>query len=424
MAALVRTLVIAAIVVVGATLAANESRLHIVYSTSCNQGKRQLLSYALQTSAMAVGQQGKMTEMLSGCTPVEEATIAAEPSFYHTFSRHFTPSYSPHPVSGVNDDYTPYNKPFGLRHFLQTPGAVADDAIVVLLDADFILFKPIEVNTGRSMRKYYKGRRTDMILDTVENGVAIAQDWTAYIGSGWLNPSSNVKPFLCKGQPCMNVSEADAIEYFTSTGPPYILTKHDALLMVDDYCAFVVEGRKHVDKDEWMPEMYALGVAMANHNIKQTKVTNLGVTFPDHDVSEYWNFANESLPNPCQDAFDIVTPVDPPLGVHYCYPYGLLSPPEPSWHFTKYHLPADILDCQSMLLTPHPPSQWNEIAKLKPKLQQKKRHEVWVECTLVKVLNNVLLQAKQVLCPNGFNSHRGMSLDRDVFIQTGLPAPT
>jgi hypothetical protein len=61
------------------------------------------------------------------------------------------------------------------------------------------------VNTGKDISKYYYGTRK--VNDTVADGLAIAQDWLAYMGSGWLSEySKKIRDQICKGKPCENTT--------------------------------------------------------------------------------------------------------------------------------------------------------------------------------------------------------------------------
>ncbi|RLN57103.1 hypothetical protein BBJ29_008418 [Phytophthora kernoviae] len=360
----------------------DRSELHIVFSMSCDQGRRVPLQTILQYSAVAVGQRGPMTQILSGCTDSQREEVMREPTLYYDFRRHFTPSYTPHPLPNVTDDYTPYNKPFALRHFLRNAQPPVNHNIIALIDGDMVFFKPLEVNTGRDVSKYYHGTRDlSTVNDTVVDGIAIAQDWYNYLNSGWYTEHYRDKlEAVCAGKPCMNVSREDAREYYASTGPPYIMTRHDMEAMVDDYCNFVVRGRK-VDTN-WMVEMFAYALAAANNGIKHTLLTHLGPTHPrlSEGGREYWDFVDDSLPNPCEDSSAVVMPSDPPVGIHYCQKYGFVEGDHKGHYYYKYDLPEAL------------------------------RHEVWVECSTTKVVNQAMVKYKQRTCPNGYNTAQGIEL--------------
>lgn len=386
------------------------SELHIVFSMSCTQGKRLLLQTVFQYSAMAVGQRGPITQILSGCTDEEREAVLKEPTFYYDFRRHFTPAYSPHPEPGVDDNYTPYNKPFALRHFLQHADPPVNNEVLVLVDADFVFFKPLEVNTGRSVAKYYHGKRDKaLVTDAVVDGVAIAQDWVNYMGAGWFSEGNRDKlAHLCAGKPCMNVSQADGEEYYGGTGPPYIMTVRDMKRMVDDYAHMVVLGRNK--SDDWMVEMYAYAVAAGNHGIKHTVLNNIGVTHPQFvdGNREYWDFAPADMANPCEDPVAVVLPEDPPVGLHYCQVYGKVLSDKKRPMYYKYAIPNEAVECKSPLLKLPPPSEWTDAVGLTDAKQQaRKRHEVWTECSLIKIVNQALLKLKQRTCPLGFNAFQG-----------------
>ncbi|KAF0696099.1 Aste57867_13137 [Aphanomyces stellatus] len=412
----------------------DETTVHLVYSTSCDQPNRHFLSAGLQVSASRIGHRGPITEIISGCDESGVDRVGHEPSFYYDYHQHFSPSYSQHRGPNKTDYYTPYNKPFSLQHFLENavaPVGVSGNMPLALVDADFFFFQPLRVNTGKNISQYYHGsaRQGQLVLDTVVDGQALAQDWTPYYGSGWFDPGSkDKKDAICAGKPCADVSNEDGLEYYAGTGPPYILTKHDWVVMVDDYANFVVEGRKL--SDNWMVEMYAYGLAAGNHGIKHTIVSNLGATWPKVE-ERTWNFLPESdaeMANPCDNtSLDVVMPADPPVAIHYCQKYGFLDEDDQGWHFYKYHIPYDILKCDAMLLQLPPPTQWTDIPALNLtgwKLRSK-RHEVWAECSLGKIMNQVFLTVKEKLCPMGFNTHQGIPMSephkRDSALPGGVP---
>ncbi|KAG7396096.1 hypothetical protein PHYBOEH_002798 [Phytophthora boehmeriae] len=391
----------------------DRSELHIVFSMSCDQGRRIPLQTILQYSAVVVGQRGPITQILSGCTDAQREQVMREPTLYYDFRRHFTPSYSPHPQPNVTDKYTPYNKPFALRHFLKNAQPPVKHDIIALIDGDMVFFKPLEVNTGRDVSKYYHGQRDlSTVNDTVVDGIAIAQDWSNYMYSGWYAEYHRDKlEAICTDRPCMNVSQEDAQEYYASTGPPYIMTRHDMEVIVDDYCDFVVLGRK-VDKN-WMVEMFAYTLAAANNGIKHTLLTHLGPTHPKFSEGgrEYWDFVDDSLPNPCEDPTAVVMPSDPPVGIHYCQKYGFVEGDNRGHYYYKYDLPETLINCDSPLLVVPPPSDWNALVNTTTTdTLARIRHEVWVECSTTKIVNQAMVKYKQRTCPSGYNTAQGIEM--------------
>ncbi|OQR99448.1 hypothetical protein THRCLA_21837 [Thraustotheca clavata] len=122
-----------------------------------------------------------------------------------------------------------------------------------------------------------------------------------------------MKEIICGGMPCMNVSNADAFEYYEPSGTPYIMTRPDWLRVVEDYANFTVQGRKY--QQEWMVEMCAYGAAVANQNVKRTLLQHLGPTASRHQNTEYWDFVHENSTNPCENPETLMLPDDPPVGV-------------------------------------------------------------------------------------------------------------
>lgn len=434
--------------------------VHIVFSMSCDQGRRVMLQTILQYSAEAVGQRGPITQILSGCSPEQQARILREePALYYDFRRHFTPAYSPHPVPNVTDTYTPYNKPFALRHFLHHAEPPVTQRVVALLDGDTVFFKKLAVNTGADMRRHFRPigddwNETQAVDDSVEDGVAIAQDWLNYLGTGWLADNNAGKlAELCAGdteceQALIHTPESVKRAHFAGPGPPYVMTRNDAVRMVDDYCNFLVTMRES-DKG-WMTEMYAYTVAAARHGIKHKLFTNLGITHPSMSGGgrEDWAFLSDitsnsteqeaeaadivPMQNPCEDDAAVVMPQDAPVSVHYCQMYGFVDGRggEDDHHafghfFYKYSLPEEIMECNSELIRVPPASDWDELpvrnwtAKFETKTahevavaRRKKYHELWFACSMTKVVNQAVLGYKRRMCPLGFNAFRGVEIER------------
>lgn len=396
----------------------DDSAMHIVFSMACDQQHRLLYATVMQESAMRAGQKGPMTMIVSGCKEEQKALLLAEPRFYYDFRVHFTPMYTPHPEPDVDDAYTPYNKPYALRHFLQNANPPIQHDIITLVDGDFVFFKSLEVNTGRNMTKYYKGTRNpSTVTDTVKDGVAIAHDWRNVIrGDKYFSTDKRVT--VCGSQPCGKTSEEDGWEYYWGVGPPYIMTKNDMTAFVDDYCKFTVESRK-VSKD-WMTEMYGYSLAAANHGIKHTIFSHLGVSHPYlRDSNEYWSFLDgdestgesELKENPCEHPMRISLPRDPPVGLHFFH--VLYSG---NAYFYKKKIPDRILECNHELLKVPGPREWEIASALERTDHDRtyKRHEIWGSCTLYKAINRGVLLLKKAFCSqSGYNAFQGFQILKD-----------
>lgn len=133
--------------------------------------------------------------------------VLKEPTFYYDFRRHFMPSFADDPEPGVNDSYKPYNKPFGLRHFLLNAVPAIKHELIALVDGDFFFFRPLEANTGNNMAEFYRGTRDPATVnDTVVDGIALAQDWHALQGGFFAEDHAEVLQRVCGGLPCGEVS--------------------------------------------------------------------------------------------------------------------------------------------------------------------------------------------------------------------------
>ncbi|EGZ19595.1 hypothetical protein PHYSODRAFT_253331 [Phytophthora sojae] len=267
------------------------SNMHIVFSASCDQRNRLLQQTVVQLTASGVGQKDPITQILSGCSESDRLL---------------------NPEPGAQDSYPAYNKPFGLRPFLQHTFPEVKHELVALIDGDFFFFRPLEANPGRNMSKFYHGRRDPSTVDdAVIDGVALAQDWNALKDGFFAEDKADVLKQVCGGLPCGNVSRENGAEYYGNIGPPYIMTRSDALRMVDDYCHLCVRTRQV--SNEWIAKMFAFSIAAANNGIKHKALSHLGISSPSFEGGshEYWDFVDGTMANPCEDNLDFVMPKDP-----------------------------------------------------------------------------------------------------------------
>ena len=381
--------------------------LHIVFSTGCTTGPKQstidLSDLLLQHSAKQVGHRGPMTRIVSGCSAEQKQMLRARPTLYPNYRLHFTRAFSPNPMPGVNDSYAPYNKPFGLRDWLEQTNIT--ESLVALIDADFLFLRPLVVNTHSLVRYNGTHRNPAQVYDTVKDGVGLAQDWHNFMGAGMFHPGMRAQHLnkICQGQPCLNVTRDDGDEYYSPTGPPYVMTMNDMRRLIDDYCTFTVAVRK--THKTWMSEMYGFAVAAANQGIKFTIGLDLGVTHPKMGrptVREFWSFTERLTVNPCSDEEDPLPIYEYPVALHLCglYTNMTLSNGE-TWTYFKRSLPPRLLECQGPLLALPPPELYERALELNGTT---KPAEAWLHCTATKQVNAALIELRKKQCPTGYRT--------------------
>ncbi|KAG1688714.1 hypothetical protein DVH05_003151 [Phytophthora capsici] len=410
--------------------------LHFVFTTSCDP-YQDWQSEALAQSFARVGQRGALTRIVSGCSDdaVKELLRRTQKSSPHLrihVTRDFRSLPSFKEVSddvekaSTPDDYAPYNKPFGLRDWLESANPPVREELIVVLDPDFLFIRQFAVNTGgrvttakgvdsgnyerdaevvEGMRQYkrffvYAGSR-DGVSDTVADGVAVAQRWSEYLGTAAFENSTSICP------ECAKVSKEDAAEYF-AVGPPYAITRKDLTRLMDDYCNMTVLKREQMKREHWMSEMLGYSLAAAKHNVKHTTFDNLAL---GNKADDYSGFVSLMKGNPCEDPVTPIIPGEAPPLLHGCHSYESDDDRGLKWMFYKNLIPNNIFACDSWLLASPPASVWT-LAKRSRNAQN--MLEAYGVCTSIKVFNQALVDFKTKMCPDGFNQNRRLRLVKDV----------
>lgn len=239
--------------------------LHVVFSTGCSPSQR-WQSYLFFHSALKVNQPGIITRIASGCN---EEQFNEEKDWHEThvqngmsdrFQIHFTPDFS------GEKNYYFFNKPFGLRHFMEhselmgisDDGSINNpDSIVILCDPDFLLLRPLtdDFSDERTLitpvRKWLLDRRSNRRV--VTHGIPYAQTWTG-LGNGWMK--YNIDKIAGEGSPAKEVDEYNN-SVFYQVGPPYFATGQDMFKIVVKWSDFapVVHKEKplhHAEMREYM----------------------------------------------------------------------------------------------------------------------------------------------------------------------------
>ncbi|GMF30134.1 unnamed protein product [Phytophthora fragariaefolia] len=412
--------------------------LHFVFSTSC-EPYQDWQSEALAQSFARIGQRGALTRIVSGCSDdaVKELLRRTQKSSPH-LRIHVTRDFRSLPIfkdvsndaekASTPDDYTPYNKPFGLRDWLESANPPVREELVVVLDPDFLFIRPFAVNTGgrvtsakrvesgnyehdtevvEGMRQYkrffvYEGSRdVKEVTDTVASGVAVAQRWSEYLGTAAFENSSSICP------ECAQVSKADAAEYF-AVGPPYAITRKDLTELMDDYCNMTVLKREQMNREHWMTEMLGYSLAAAKHGVKHTTFDNLAL---GNKADDYTGFVNIMKGNPCEDPVTPIIPGEAPPLLHGCHSFEADDDRGLKWMFYKQLMPNNMFACDSWLLASPPASVWTLAKRSRDKQRMLEAYGV---CTSIKVFNQALVDFKTKMCPDGFNQNRRLRLVKDV----------
>ena len=90
--------------------------VHVVFSTDCTffQDWQSLLVFH---SAIAVGQEGNITRIASGCSIEKQASlIDLYAKLFPRYNVHFTPDFKTD--KKTKKEYEFYNKPYGMDHWL------------------------------------------------------------------------------------------------------------------------------------------------------------------------------------------------------------------------------------------------------------------------------------------------------------------
>jgi len=127
-----------------------EADIHVIFSTDCTP-YQDWQTIVLFHSATVVGQKGPLTRIASGCTEEKKIELTnLYRTLYPQYHVHFTPDFKKD--EKTNKKYDFYNKPWGLKHWLDYAyPPIGGDVVVALIDPDMIFLRPLttQVKGGR-----------------------------------------------------------------------------------------------------------------------------------------------------------------------------------------------------------------------------------------------------------------------------------
>lgn len=377
----------------------NDTReIHVIFSTDCGsfQDWQALLLFH---SAKAVGQEGHITRIASGCD--EDKKIALTQLYrklYPNYYVHFTPDFKHDPKSNKKYDF--YNKPYGVQHWLEHASPpVRDGVIVALIDPDMIFVRPLttKISGVRDVLSSNPVKKSDY-FDYISRGRPVAQQYG--LGAPWVNDNHKKfnRRYICgEHSPCLDVpSEAQGAQSY-SVGPPYIMEKTDLHRVVNSWTKFVprvYEGYPYL-----LAEMYAYSMAAAHEQLPHLRLDHYMVSNVDAG-GEGWQWV-DSLDDACMAPEYGIYYEDKPMPtlVHYCQGYSFGD-----FVFQKRRVAHDIFSCNKPLLK-EPPIDFGKILeKLDPsivdykKVKRRVTRDVFILCIAYRSLNAALIDYKQRMC--------------------------
>lgn len=213
--------------------------LHIVFSTDCTPFQ-DWQSLVVFHSAYAVEQKGMITRIASGCNDdkKKELTNLYSKLWGNVYNVHFTPDFKK-TSSGKSYDF--YNKPYGLKHWLENSNPpIKNNVVVALIDPDFIFLRPITLNmAGEDNNIFYQEKTPAVVPEFIGEGVPAAQLYG--LGAPWAGQRSRNfnREYICgKNSSCMKTTVKFGEEHY-SVGPPYLVHVNDMKRLTDSWCAFV-----------------------------------------------------------------------------------------------------------------------------------------------------------------------------------------
>jgi peptidyl serine alpha-galactosyltransferase len=387
----------------------DNTRYQLIFSTDCSP-YQDWQSYLVFFTAMRVKQPGHVTRIASGCSIDEEKAMK---QWFNThiqglssrFHLHLTPYFS-----GVKSDsgetvgdYKFFNKPFGLKHWMENAENFsvdqADD-VVILIDPDMALLRPITGDFSQQREVLIGPRRHGHELGTkVEHGLPFGQAYG--LGTQW--ETFDLDKIAGEDSPAQKVDKENGFLYFP-VGPPYLAKGSDMYAIALKWTEFV--PRVHAQYPHLLAEMFAFCIAAAHLGLRHQVVDSLMISNTGAG-GEGWDFIDmippmemcEFAANPDHSKYAL------PSVVHICQRYAVGD----EWFFGKRKVPHDIFACEKPLLAvppadlatrytwKRPPNSKNKV-ELGPKVINQ---EAFVVCFMHSLVNDAASFYKLNSCPAG-----------------------
>ena len=365
---------------------------------------------------MKVRQPGHVIRIASGCEKDEAAAMQQwfdENIRYMSTRFHLmlTPHFSEvrNEKGEVVGDYKFFNKPFGLKYWLETFHELGfqdgkfehEDDIVILIDPDMAILRPITSDFSSERDTVIaKRRQGEKMLGTkVEHGRPFAQ--TYGLGTQW--QKFDLDKIAGEDSPAKKVDQENGALYYP-VGPPYLGTVRDMYQISLKWTEFV--PRVHAQYPYLLAEMYAFCIAAAHLELPHQIIDSLMVSNPGVG-GEGWPLVDRIPP---QEMCDFAAKPDHnkhalPSVLHLCQRYSVGD----DWFFGKRKIPHDIYECETPLFIEPPkdlatlytykkPPNAKEKTDLTPKVINQ---ETFMLCHLTALINEASSYYKANACPGG-----------------------
>lgn len=377
---------------------------------------------------MTVKQPGHVTRIVSGCEPdeAEAMQIWFDENVQYMSSRfhlHLTPHFSQVTDENGNivGDYKFFNKPFGLKHFLEnfpilgfdtnTGTFTSPDDIVILIDPDMPLMRPITGDFSIERETLIAPKRQGKQLSTkVQRGIPFAQ--TYGLGTQWQKFDLDI--IAGPDSPAKDVNQQEGSLYYP-VGPPYLGTVHDMHLISQKWTEFV--PKVHAQYPYLLAEMYAYCIAAAHLQLRHQLIDSLMVSNPGTG-GEGWPLVDKIPPeetcdfakHPQHDKYAL------PSVVHLCQRYSVGE----EWFFGKRKIPHDIYECPTPLFI-EPPSNLALLYDFKKPPNAKQRtplepqlinQQTFMVCYLTTLLNEAAAFYKTNICSTSPNDKNVANMEK------------
>jgi peptidyl serine alpha-galactosyltransferase len=371
-----------------------KERYHLIFSTDCSAFQH-WQSYLLFHSAFSVHQPGTITRIASGCS---EEQAEAEKAWHQkhvteifgeNFLLHLTPEFknvkdkdghsNDDDDNGDDDDdddddkddkkdgidYKYFNKPFGVKHWIENAIGFRkngkektgilnnEDDIVILIDPDMILLRPITGDFSNSKDVIFTQKNRNRTTFKVAHGSPFAQKYL--LGYYWQEMNLD-KITEDPNSAAKSVNKQDGLLFY-QVGPPYIATMRDMYQIVLKWTTYA--PRVYAQYPELLAEMYAYCIAAADLKLPHTLVESLMVSNIDAS-GEGWPMVDAlETDGICQSSKHLVTGDQStqahsvPSVIHFCQRYFLAH-----WFFSKYQHSTNIFECNAPLFE-EPPGSLN-----------------------------------------------------------------